>query len=54
MKDPIDLEQNRLDGIVADKFEIGMAGQMRDVGALAAEVVIETDDLDAVAEQPLA
>jgi hypothetical protein len=54
MVNAIDLEQNRLDSIVADEFEIAMAGQMCDVGALAAEKVVEAYDLDAIAEQPLA
>ena len=54
MENAIDLEQNRLDSIVADEFEIAMAREMGNIGALAAEKVVEADDLRAVAQQPLA
>jgi hypothetical protein len=54
MEDAIDFEQNRLDGVVADKFEVAMAGQVGDVGALAAEKIVEADDFVAVVEQALA
>src|SRR5260370_41741537 len=52
MENAIDLEQNRLDSIVTNEFEIAMSGQMRDIGALAAEKGVEADDLPAVPQEP--
>ena len=54
VKDAIDFEQDRLDDVVADELEIAVAEQMHDVGALAAEKIVEADDFVAVLEQPLA
>ena len=54
MKDAVDLEQDRLDDVVADELEAGMALEMLDVGALAAEEVVQADDVVPVAQQPLA
>ena len=54
MKDAIDLEQDRLDDVVADELEARMALEMLDIGALAAEEVVQADDVVPVAQQPLA
>src|SRR5271157_68586 len=54
MEDAIDFEQDRLDGVVADDLEVGIAFEMNDVGATPAEEVIEAYYLVAVVEQPLA
>ena len=51
MKDAIDFEQDRLDDIVADQLEVTVPDQMADVGAGAAEEIVEADDLVAVPEQ---
>src|SRR5581483_12180829 len=49
-----DLEQDRLDHVVADDLEGGVALEMLDVGAFAAEKIVQADDLVPVAQQPLA
>ena len=54
MKDAIDFEQNRLDDVVADELEAGKALEMLDIGAFAAEEVVQADDFVPVAQQPLA
>jgi hypothetical protein len=54
MIDLIDLEQDRLNDVVPDKFETRVADQMGDVGALAAEEVIKADNLVAIVQQAFA
>ena len=44
MKNPIDLKQNRLDHVVPDQLEAGIAAHMGNVGPLAAEEIIEAND----------
>jgi hypothetical protein len=51
MKNAIDLEQDRLDEIVAHQLEIAAGDQMADVGALAAEKIVQADDFVPVLEQ---
>jgi hypothetical protein len=53
-EDAIDFEQDWLDHVVTDEFEIAVAEQVRDVGAFAAEEIVEADHLLAVLEQALA
>jgi hypothetical protein len=53
-EDAIDFEEDWLDYVVADEFEIAVAEQVHDVGALAAEKIVEADDFLAVVEQTLA
>ena len=43
MEDPVDFEQDRLDHVVPDQLEAGIAAQMGDVGPLAAEEVVQAD-----------
>ena len=50
----IDFEQDWLDDVVADELEIAVAEQVHDVGALAAEKIVEADDFVPVLEQALA
>jgi len=52
MENTIDLEQDRLDDIVTHQLEIAAVDQMADVGALAAEKVVQADDFVPVLEQP--
>jgi hypothetical protein len=52
VKNAIDFEQNRLNSVVPDKLEAGITYEMRDVGALAAEEIIEADNLVALTQQP--
>src|SRR5262249_16773148 len=54
MKNAIDFEQDGLHDVVAYQLEIGVIAQVHDVGALAAEIVIETDHFMPVAQQPAA
>ncbi len=51
VENAIDLEQDRLDDIVAHQLEIAAVDQMADVGALAAEKVVQADDFVPVLEQ---
>ena len=45
MPDPVDLQLDRLDDIVTDELEAGMANPARDVGLTPGEVVVHTDHL---------
>jgi hypothetical protein len=40
MEDAIDFEQDRLDDVVTDEFEIAVAELVHNVGALAAEKIV--------------
>jgi hypothetical protein len=53
-EDAIDFEQDWFDYVVADELEVAVAEQMHDVGALATEEIVETDDFIPVVEQALA
>src|SRR5258708_10434217 len=53
-EDAIDFQQYRLDHIMADEFEVAVAEQVHDVGALAAEKIVEADNFLPVVEQALA
>jgi hypothetical protein len=53
IEDAVHFEQDRLDDIVADEFEIAAANQMSDIGALAAEEVIEANYVVTIVEQAL-
>ncbi len=52
--DLIDLELERINHVVPHEFEPRMRQQMGDVVLAAGEQVVETDDLMAVAQQPVA
>jgi hypothetical protein len=52
--DLIDFEQDRFDDVVADDFEVLIVAQMENVRTLAAEVIVEADDLVPFFEQALA
>ena len=54
MKDAVDLEQDRLDDVVADELEGRMPMQMLDVGAFAAEKIVQADYFVPVVQQPFA
>lgn len=54
MKDLIDFEQDRFDDVMPHELEIRVTAELKDVGAFAAVVIVEADDLVSVAEQAVA
>lgn len=43
MVDLVDLDDERLDNVVTDEFEVGMANPLRDVALLACEEIINDE-----------
>jgi len=54
VEDPVNLDEEGVDDIVADQLEIRMRGQVADVVLTAAEEVIDSDDVVSPAEKVLA
>ena len=52
--DAVHFQENRIDDIVAQKFEIGPAQQIDDVPLMACKEIIKTDDVTARLYQPAA
>jgi hypothetical protein len=52
--DPVHLESDRLDHVVADQLEAPGPQQVLDVPAPAGEEVVQAEDLVSLTEQPLA
>ena len=54
MEDPVHLDEQGVDDVVADELEIGVGEEMPDVVLAAGEEIVDADDVVALAEEALA
>ena len=52
--DAIDLELERVDHVVTDEFEVGIADEMLNVGLASSEEVVEADDFMSLLDEAIA